>query len=276
METVSTNISHGGTQGVYAHTSSTCNCEMKFSVFVPPQAKTGPCPVLYYLSGLTCTHANVTEKGEFRAAAAEHGIIIVCPDTSPRGDHIADEDVYFFGSGASFYVDATKTPFAENYNMYSYVTKELPKIIESNFNADMNRQSIFGHSMGGHGALTIALKNCDQYKSVSAFAPICAPSQVEWGRNAFTKFLGKDEANWRANDAVSLITDGKKVTEILVDQGTNDEFLESGLRPELLEAACVANGITLTLNKQDGYDHSYYFISSFMADHIAWHASKLG
>lgn len=276
METVSTNISHGGTQGVYTHQSSTCNCEMKFSVFVPPQAKDTPCPVLYYLSGLTCTHANVTEKGEFRAAAAEHGIIIVCPDTSPRGEEMADEEVYFFGSGAGFYVDATEAPFADHYNMYSYVTKELPEVIASNFNADMSRQSIFGHSMGGHGALTIALKNPNQYQSVSAFAPICAPSQVEWGRNAFSKYLGSDENSWRANDTVSLIEDGNAVSDILVDQGTGDEFLESGLRPELLEEACSAKGINLTLNRREGYDHSYYFISTFMADHIAWHAARLG
>ncbi len=276
METVSTNISHGGTQGVYTHNSSTCNCEMKFSVFVPPQAKDRKCPVLFYLSGLTCTHANVTEKGEFRAAAAEHGIIIVCPDTSPRGDNVADEEVYFFGSGAGFYVDATQTPFSEHYNMYSYVTRELPELIGANFNADLSRQSIFGHSMGGHGALTIALKNSGQYKSASAFAPICAPSQVEWGRNAFTKYLGTDEASWRAYDTVSLIEDGNTLTEILVDQGTGDEFLESGLRPELLEAACEDKGVALKLNRREGYDHSYYFISSFMADHIAWHAARLG
>ena len=205
METVSTNNSHGGVQGVYTHQSKTCDCEMKFSVFVPPQAQTQKCPVLYYLSGLTCTHANVTEKGEFRAAAAKHGIIIVCPDTSPRGDNVADEDVYFFGSGAGFYVDATQEPFAANYNMYSYVVDELPQLIAEQFNADPDRQSIFGHSMGGHGALTIALKNPEKFKSVSAFAPICAPSQVEWGRNAFTKYLGADEASWRAYDTVSLI-----------------------------------------------------------------------
>ncbi|MEM9278558.1 MAG: S-formylglutathione hydrolase [Pseudomonadota bacterium] len=276
LETVSTNISHGGVQGVYTHQSSTCNCEMKFSVFVPPQANESPCPVLYYLSGLTCTHANVTEKGEFRAAAAEHGIIIVCSDTSPRGEAIADEDVYFFGSGAGFYVDAAEAPFAEHYNMYSYVTKELPEIIGTNFNADMSRQSIFGHSMGGHGALTIALKNPEHYRSVSAFAPICAPSQVEWGRNAFSKYLGPDENAWRDYDTVSLIEDGRTVPEILVDQGTGDEFLESGLRPELLATACGDKDISLSLNMREGYDHSYYFISSFMADHIAWHAERLG
>lgn len=276
MEIISENISHGGRQLVATHQSNSCNCEMKFSIFLPPQAKEKPCPVLFYLSGLTCTHANVTEKGEFRAAASKHGIIIVCPDTSPRGETVADEDVYFFGSGAGFYVDATEAPFAENYNMYTYVTQELPELISKEFNADMSRQSIFGHSMGGHGALTIALKNPDQYKSVSAFAPICAPSQVEWGQNAFTKYLGSDETNWRAYDTVNLIEDGNHVVEMLVDQGTGDEFLESGLRPNLLEDACKAANIKLTLRMQEGYDHSYYFISSFMADHVAWHAQRLG
>ena len=276
MQTVSSNISHGGVQGVYTHPSSTCQCEMKFSVFVPPQAETQPCPVLYYLSGLTCTHANVTEKGEFRAAAAKHGIIIVCPDTSPRGDDVADEDVYFFGSGAGFYVDATEEPFAANYQMYSYVSKELPSLIGEHFNADMSRQSIFGHSMGGHGALTIALKNANQYKSVSAFAPICNPSAVEWGQNAFTKYLGDDQSGWRAYDTVALIEDGHTVPAILVDQGTADEFLESGLKPDTLKNAVAGTDIDLTLNMQEGYDHSYYFISSFMADHIAWHAERLG
>jgi len=276
MEIISKNISHGGRQLVATHQSTACNCEMKFSVFLPPQAKDKSCPVLFYLSGLTCTHANVTEKGEFRQAASEHGIIIVCPDTSPRGEDIADEDVYFFGSGAGFYVDATEAPYAENYNMYSYVTQELPALIGKEFNADLSRQSIFGHSMGGHGALTIALKNPDQYKSVSAFAPICAPSQVEWGQNAFTKYLGADETSWRAYDTVSLIEDGNTVAEMLIDQGTGDEFLEAGLRPNLLEAACEGTQINLTMRMQDGYDHSYYFISSFMTNHIVWHAARLG
>lgn len=276
LDKVSSNISHGGVQDVYSHQSSVCGCEMTFSVFLPPQTEDEACAVLVYLSGLTCTHANVTEKGEFRAAAAEHGIIIVCPDTSPRGEGVADEDVYFFGSGAGFYVDATQEPYAANYQMYSYITNELPKLIAENFNADMSRQSIFGHSMGGHGALTIALKNPEQYKSVSAFAPICNPSQVEWGRNAFTKYLGSDESTWRAYDSVSLIEDGNTFPEILVDQGAADDFLKSGLLPETLEAAVAKTDSALTLNMRDGYDHSYYFISSFMADHIAWHAKRLG
>ena len=276
MQITNENITHGGRQLVLTHDSDACNCEMKFSVFLPPQAETKPCPVLYYLSGLTCSHANVTEKGEFRAAAAEHGIIIVCPDTSPRGENVADEEVYFFGTGAGFYVDATEAPFAENYNMYSYVTEELPALIAKEFNADMSRQSITGHSMGGHGAMICALKNPDMYKSVSAFAPICTPSGTDWGKNAFTKYLGSDESTWRTYDTVALIEDGNKVPEILVDQGTSDEFLETGIRVPLLEAACKDKGIDLTLRMQDGYDHSYYFISSFMADHIAWHAKRLG
>ena len=276
MQITNENISHGGRQIVATHESETCNCEMKFSVFLPLQAEIKACPVLYYLSGLTCSHANVTEKGEFRAAAAKHGIVIVCPDTSPRGENIADEDVYFFGSGAGFYVDATEEPYASNYNMYSYVTKELPALIEKEFNADMSRQSITGHSMGGHGAMICALKNPEMYKSVSAFAPICAPSGTDWGSNAFVKYLGSDESTWRAYDTVALIEDGNKVSEILVDQGTADEFLETGIRVPLLEAACKDKGIDLTLNMREGYDHSYYFISSFMADHIAWHAERLG
>lgn len=276
MQISNENVTHGGRQLVVIHDSETCKCEMKLSVFLPPQAATKPCPVLYYLSGLTCSQANVTEKGEFRAAAAKHGIIIVCPDTSPRGEGVADEDVYFFGTGAGFYVDATQEPFADNYNMYSYITQELPTLIAKEFNADMSRQSITGHSMGGHGAMICALKNPQTYKSVSAFAPICAPSQTDWGKNAFTKYLGADESTWRNYDSVALIEDGNKVPEILVDQGTSDEFLETGIRVPLLEAACKDKGINLTLRMQEGYDHSYYFISSFMADHIAWHAERLG
>jgi len=242
MQITNENITHGGRQLVLTHDSKACNCEMKFSVFLPEKAKTEACPVLYYLSGLTCSHANVTEKGEFRAAAAEHGIIIVCPDTSPRGEDIADEDVYFFGSGAGFYVDATQEPFAANYNMYSYVTEELPALIAKEFNADMSRQSIMGHSMGGHGAMICALKNPEMYKSVSAFAPICAPSGTDWGKNAFTKYLGTDEATWRSYDTVALIEDGNKVPEIFVDQGTADEFLETGIRVPLLEGTLSGLG----------------------------------
>ncbi len=215
------------------------------------------------------------EKGEYRRAAAEHGVIIVCPDTSPRGDRVADEDVYFFGTGAGFYVDASEAPYSANYRMASYITEELPQVVAAVCNLDSGRQSIFGHSMGGHGAITIALKNPGRYRSVSAFAPICAPSTTEWGENAFSKYLGADRSVWRTYDSVTLIEDGHHIEALLVDQGSDDEFLDIGLKPRLLEAACKTAGIPLDLNFRDGYDHSYFFISSFMADHIAWHAVRL-
>ncbi len=276
MKTVSLNRSHGGVQGVYTHTSSACNCDMTFSVFSPPQADTQSCPVLYYLSGLTCTHANVTEKGEFRQMAAELGLIIVCPDTSPRGHNVPDDDQYYFGQAAGYYLDATEAPYATHYNMYSYVTGELPEIVSQNFNADMDRQSVFGHSMGGHGAMVLALRNPGKYKSVSAFAPMCAPSQIEWGEYAFSRFLGTNRETWQAYDTVALINGGSRLPELLVDVGTADQFLESGIRPDLLGKACDETGIDLTLRMHDGYDHSYYFISTFMNDHLAWHAQRLG
>ncbi|WP_298427830.1 S-formylglutathione hydrolase [Rhodoblastus sp.] len=276
METVSTNKSHGGLQGVYRHDSRETKCPMTFSVFTPPQAERGPVPVLWYLSGLTCSHANVTEKGEFRAAAARHGVIIVAPDTSPRGPGVPDEpDNWQFGSGAGFYVDATQEPFAQNYRMYSYVTKELPELVAANFPVDMDRQGIFGHSMGGHGAFTIALKHPDRFKSCSAFAPITQPSTAGWSRPALEKYLGADEQAWRPYDTTLLIADGARFKEFLVDQGSSDSFLQEGLRPWLLEEACAKAGIPLALNMREGYDHSYYFISTFMAEHIAWHAARL-
>ena len=279
LETVSTNRAFGGVQGVYKHASRETGTEMTFSVFIPPQAVAGAkCPVVWYLSGLTCTHANVTEKGEFRRACAESGLIFVAPDTSPRGEGVPDDPdgAYDFGLGAGFYVDATQEPFAKNYRMYSYVTEELPALIAENFPADMTRQSIMGHSMGGHGALTIALNNPDRYRAVSAFAPIVAPSQVPWGEKALGGYLGPDRAAWRTHDACALIEDGKRVPDILVDQGEADNFLAGQLKPELLEQACAKAGQKLTLRRQPGYDHSYYFISTFMADHLAWHAARLG
>lgn len=278
MKTISTAKSHGGVQGVYSHASNVNNCDMTFSVFVPSQAKDKPCPVIWYLSGLTCTHANVMDKGEYRAAAAEHGVIIVCPDTSPRssdGVDVPDEpDNWQFGQGAGFYLDASETPFSTHYNMYSYVTAELPKLIASEFNADMSRQSIFGHSMGGHGALTIALKNPDLFKSVSAFAPICNPSTADWSVGALEKYLGADKQAWREYDAKSLIEDGAKFSPILCDQGDGDNFLAM-CDPQALIDVCEGKGIDLTSRSQKDYDHSYFFISSFMAEHIAWHAEKL-
>lgn len=276
METISKAKAHGGVQGVYRHESAETKTPMTFAVFVPPQAADGKVPVLWYLSGLTCTHANVMEKGEYRAAAAKHGVILVAPDTSPRGAGVPDEpDNWQFGSGAGFYVDATEAPYAANYRMASYILDELPALIAAEFPADIGRQGIFGHSMGGHGALTMALKHADRFRSCSAFAPIVQPSTAEWSRPALAKYLGADEGAWRAYDAVALIEDGRRFPEFLVDQGTADSFLTTGLRPELLEAACRKAGIPLTLNMREGYDHSYYFISTFMADHVAWHAERL-
>jgi S-formylglutathione hydrolase len=249
---------------------------MTFAVFVPPQAADGPRPVLWYLSGLTCTHQNVMDKGEYRRFAAELGLIVVCPDTSPRGPDVPDEkDNWQFGCGAGFYVDATQAPYAENYRMYSYVTAELPALVAREFPADMSRQGIFGHSMGGHGALIAALKNPGRYLSCSAFAPIVQPSTAGWSRPAFEKYLGADEAAWRAYDACALVEDGRRFPEILVDQGTADGFLADGLRPWLFAEACEKAGIPLTLRMQEGYDHSYFFISTFMDDHLRWHAGRL-
>lgn len=276
MKTISTSKSHGGVQGVHSHASQACGCDMTFAVFVPPQAAEAPCPVLWYLSGLTCTHQNVMDKGEYRRLAAELGLIVVCPDTSPRGEHVPDEkDNWQFGCGAGFYVDATQAPYSANYRMYSYITEELPALIGANFPADMARQSIFGHSMGGHGALTIALRHPDRFRSCSAFAPIVRPSTADWSRKAFAKYLGADEAAWRGHDACALIEDGARFPELLVDQGEADGFLADGLRPWLLEEACKAAGIPLTLRMQPGYDHSYFFISTFMGDHLRWHAARL-
>jgi S-formylglutathione hydrolase len=277
MKTISTAKSHGGVQGVYSHTSAACACDMTFAVFVPPHEEGRRLPVLWYLSGLTCTHQNVMDKGEYRRLAAELGLIVVCPDTSPRGESIPDEkDNWQFGCGAGFYLDATQAPFNASYRMYSYITEELPALIAAEFPVDMERQGIFGHSMGGHGALTIALKHADRFRSCSAFAPIVHPSTAHWSRGAFTKYLGEDQSSWRAYDAVSLIEDGKRFPELLVDQGSADSFLENGLQPWLLETACADAGIPLTLNMREGYDHSYFFISSFMEDHLRWHAQRLG
>jgi S-formylglutathione hydrolase len=276
LETLSTNRSHGGVQGVYRHASRETGTPMTFSVYLPPHADAiGKMPVVWYLSGLTCSHANVTEKGEYRRACAEHGLIFVAPDTSPRGEGVPDDEAYDFGQGAGFYVDATQAPWAANYRMYSYITEELTALVAENFPADMDRQGIMGHSMGGHGALTIALRNPKRFRSVSAFAPIVAPGQVPWGEKALGRYLGDDRAAWRRHDAVALIEDGALVRELLVDQGEADNFLDLQLRPELLEAACATAGIGLTLRMQPGYDHSYYFISTFMADHLRWHSERL-
>ena len=275
MEMVSTALSHGGIQGVYRHQAETTGCEMTFAVFMPPDSG-GPVPVLWYLSGLTCSHANVMEKGEYRRLAAELGIAIICPDTSPRGDAVPDEaDNWQFGSGAGFYLDATQSPYARHYQMYSYILGELSELVAANFAVDMSRQGIFGHSMGGHGALIMALKNPERFKSCSAFAPIVNPMTADWSSTAFGKYLGDDTAGWRAYDAVALIEDGHEFSDLLVDQGEADSFLDNGLRPWLLEAACQKSDIELTLRMQVGYDHSYFFISTFMDDHLRWHAARL-
>jgi S-formylglutathione hydrolase len=278
LEIVSENKAHDGRQLVVKHASVATGTHMTFSIFLPPQAESGgKLPVVWYLSGLTCTHANVTEKGEYRAACAELGLIFVAPDTSPRGEGVPDDPAggYDFGLGAGFYVDATQEPYAPNYRMWTYVTEELPALVAAQFPVDMDRQGITGHSMGGHGALTVALSNPGRFRSVSAFAPIVAPSQVPWGEKALGGYLGPDEQGWRKHDAVALIEEGARVDELLVDVGTADPFLEKELKPELLDRACAKAGIKLSLNMREGYDHSYYFISTFMADHLRWHAERL-
>ncbi len=275
LETVSTSRSFAGVQGVYKHASRETGTDMVFSVYVPDHAPGTKLPVVWYLSGLTCTHANVTDKGDYRKACADLGLIFVAPDTSPRGDGVANDDAYDMGQGAGFYVDATQSPWLPHFRMRSYIEQELPDLIAAHFAADMTRQAITGHSMGGHGALTIALRNSGRFRSVSAFAPIVSPLHCPWGEKALSGYLGSDRASWRAYDACALIEDGARVPELLVDQGLADNFLESQLKPELLEAACANAGIALTLRRQAGYDHSYYFISTFMAEHLAWHAARL-
>ena len=277
LETVSEAKAFGGTQGVYRHRSAQTGTDMTFSVYVPPHEGGARLPVIWYLSGLTCTHANVTEKGEYRRACGDLGLIFVAPDTSPRGEDVPDDPAgaYDFGLGAGFYLDATQAPFDRHYRMASYVTEELPALVGEHFPVDLTRQGITGHSMGGHGALTIALRKPERYRSVSAFAPIVAPSQVPWGRKALGGYLGADERAWRRHDAVALIEDGARLPGLLVDQGSADPFLAEQLRPELLQAACATAGIPLELNMRDGYDHSYHFISTFMRSHLTWHAERL-
>ena len=275
MDTVSTVRSHGGMQGVFSHQSAATGTPMTFSVFVPDHAPGTRLPVLWFLSGLTCTHANVTEKGEYRAACAAAGIIFVAPDTSPRGDDVPDADSYDFGRGAGFYVDATQAPWAAHFKMRTYIEQELPALIAAEFPADLARQGITGHSMGGHGALTIALRNPGRFKSVSAFAPIASPLNCPWGEKALAGYLGDDRTAWRAYDACALIEDGARLPALLVDQGEADIFLHEQLKPGLLVMACRKAGIPAIIRMQPGYDHSYYFISSFLADHVAWHGARL-
>ncbi|PNQ75535.1 S-formylglutathione hydrolase [Erythrobacter sp. SAORIC-644] len=275
LETVEEHRSQGGIQGVYRHASVSTGTDMTFSVFVPEHEEGTKLPVLWFLSGLTCTHANVTDKGEFRAACAEHGIVFIAPDTSPRGENVPDNEAYDFGQGAGFYVDATQDPWAEHFRMRSYIEQELPELLGEHFPIDMERQSITGHSMGGHGALTVALRNTGRFRSVSAFSPIASPLACPWGEKALGGYLGADRQAWREYDACALIEDGARLPALLVDQGTADGFLEEQLKTELLIEICENAGMPANIRFQDGYDHSYYFISTFMAEHVAWHARHL-
>jgi S-formylglutathione hydrolase len=277
IKTVTHNRCFGGVQGVYSHPSKETGCTMRFGMFLPPQASAGRVPVLYWLSGLTCTEENFIVKAGAQRVAAELGLAIVVPDTSPRGLDIPGEsDSYDFGLGAGFYVDATEPPWSPGYRMYSYVARELPNVVTGAFPIDPDRTGIFGHSMGGHGALTIALKNPRNYKSLSAFAPIASPTRCPWGQKALNGYLGPGTTRWREYDATALIEDrGWTGPSILVDQGTSDQFLESQLKPELLREACARRGIALDLRFRDGYDHSYFFIATFIEDHLRFHAGHL-
>ncbi|HTS23555.1 MAG TPA: S-formylglutathione hydrolase [Casimicrobiaceae bacterium] len=277
LKTVSENKCFGGTQGVYAHDAVETRCPMRFGVFLPPQAASARVPVLYWLSGLTCTEENFIIKAGAQRVAAELGLAIVTPDTSPRGvDLPGDRDSYDFGIGAGFYVDATQAPWSQSYRMYSYVVEELPGTIAANLPVDAGRSGIFGHSMGGHGALTIAFKNPERYRSVSALAPICSPMRCPWGEKALSGYLGSDRSHWRAYDATALLEDrGWSGPALLVDQGTKDPFLETQLRPELLKEACARRNVPLELRMREGYDHSYFFIASFIEEHLRFHARRL-
>ncbi|MBK0393735.1 S-formylglutathione hydrolase [Ramlibacter algicola] len=275
MEPVEQHASYGGRQDVWKHASAVLGCEMRFGVYLPEAALRGErCPVLYWLSGLTCTEQNFITKADAQRHAARHQLIVVAPDTSPRGDGVADDPAYDLGQGAGFYLDATQPPWSRHYRMQDYVAQELPALVEQHFPASEAR-GIAGHSMGGHGALVTALRHPGRYRSVSAFSPIVAPSQVPWGQKAFTAYLGDDRNAWREWDAVDLVATAKERLPLLVDQGTDDEFLQQHLRPELLRDACAAAGHPLTLRLQPGYDHSYYFIASFLGDHFAHHGTAL-
>lgn len=276
LRDVSSWHSFGGTLSVHDHESSICNCDMRFAVYVPPAAASGKVPVLWYLSGLTCDWSNVMEKSGLQRIASELGLMVVAPDTSPRGDDVANDEAYDLGQGAGFYLSATQKPWADHFQMDKYIVDELSQIIAAKFPADMTRQGITGHSMGGHGALTLHLKHPEIYKTVSAFSPIVAPTQVPWGQKAFSSYLGDDQTKWLAYDATALVRKSPSSAHILIDQGGADQFIDDQLKPELFEAACKAAGQKLALRRQAGYDHSYYFISSFIADHLKHHAVLLG
>jgi S-formylglutathione hydrolase len=278
LELVSEAKCFGGRQITYRHSSAETGTAMRFAAFLPPQAEHKAVPVLWWLSGLTCTEDNFAQKSGAQRIAAELGLMLVMPDTSPREEGVPDDadKAFDFGLGAGFYVDATQAPWAANYRMYSYITAELPEIVGANLPADMSRQSISGHSMGGHGALTIGLKTPGRFRSISAFAPISAPSHCSWGRKAFTHYLGSDEALWRRYDATALIEDGARAPELLIDQGTADPWLEKELLIGRFEIACANAGQPVVLRRQDGYDHGFFFISTFIEDHLRWHADRLG
>ena len=278
LEQLSASRCFGGTQAFYRHDSAETGTAMRFGAYLPPAAERGKVPVVWCLAGLTCTEENFAIKAGAQRIAAELGLMLITPDTSPRGEGVPDdpEGAYDFGLGAGFYLDATQAPWAKAYRMRSYIERELPALVAAELPADMDRQSIFGHSMGGHGALTIGLRNPGRFKAISAFAPIVSPMNCPWGQKALSAYLGPNQASWRAYDACALIEDGARADEILMDQGEADPFLEGQLKPQLLEAACAKAGIPLTLRRQRGYDHSYYFISTFIEDHLRWHAERLG
>ncbi len=278
LDIISQSKCFGGTQATYRHASTETGCDMRFAVFTPPQAAHRPVPVVWFLSGLTCTEENFTVKAGAQRVAAERGLMLIAPDTSPRGEGVPDDPAgsYDFGLGAGFYVDATQEPWSKHYRMRSWLEHELPALVGRELPVDMMRQGIMGHSMGGHGALTMALREPTRFASVSAFAPIVSPANCPWGEKALAGYLGPNRAMWRTYDACALIEDGARLPGLLVDQGTADGFLATQLKPELLEAACEKAKMPLTLRRQDGYDHSYFFIASFMADHLRWHAERLG
>ncbi|MDG6882042.1 S-formylglutathione hydrolase frmB [Phocoenobacter uteri] len=274
MEKVESYYLYGGWQEVWSHSSETLDCSMKFAIYLPEQAKEKKLPVLYYLSGLTCTEQNVMTKSGIQRYASEQGVIIVMPDTSPRGEQVADSPDYDLGQGAGFYVNATQSPWNKHYQMYHYILNELPHLIENNFPVT-GKKSIMGHSMGGHGALVLALKNPEKYVSVSAFSPIVSPSSVAWGEKAFGHYLGENKQDWKKYDAVNLILEGNSVEHILVDQGLADNFYQSQLKTELLENACKQMNVNIDVRYHQNYDHSYYFIASFIEDHVRYHSERL-
>jgi S-formylglutathione hydrolase len=272
METISENRCYGGVQGVYRHSSDACHCDMTFAVYLPPGD--GPHPVLWYLSGLTCTHENAMTKAGAQQFAAEHGVAVVFPDTSPRGQDVPDEDAFDLGQGAGFYVDATRSPWSQHFKMWTYITEELPRVLWSNLPLDEERQAITGHSMGGHGALTIAMRLPERFASVSAFAPICHPSESDWGKKQLGAYLGEDKSGWVGHDAALLMQERGFPGEVLVDQGTSDQFLDL-LKPESLAQAMAARRQPGAFRMHEGYDHSYFFMASFMEEHVAFHAESL-